>query len=60
MTELTLDLVNKLFRYDKETGNLIRKISVRKGAEAGQIVGKDDGYGYLKTCLLYTSPRQRD
>ena len=51
MKELTLDLVNKLFRYDKETGNLIRKISVRKGAEAGQIVGKDDGYGYLKTSI---------
>ena len=51
MTELKLEVVNKLFRYDKETGDLVRKISVRKGAEAGQIVGTDDGHGYLKTSI---------
>lgn len=51
MTELTLELVNKLFRYDKETGDLIRKVSVRKGSETVQIVGSDDGQGYLKTSI---------
>ena len=51
MKELNLDLVNKLFRYDKETGDLIRKVTVRKGSETGQIVGTDDGQGYLKTSI---------
>ena len=51
MTELTLELVNKLFRYDDKTGDLIRKVSVRKGSEAGQVVGCNDGHGYLKTSI---------
>ena len=51
MTELTLELVNKLFRYDDKTGDLIRKVSVRKGLEAGQVVGCNDGHGYLKTSI---------
>ncbi len=51
MTELKLEVVNKLFRYDKETGDLVRKISVRKGSEAGQIVGTEDGRGYLRTSI---------
>jgi hypothetical protein len=51
MTELTLELVNKLFSYDDKTGDLIRKVSVRKGSEAGQVVGCDNGQGYLRTGI---------
>ena len=50
MTELTLELVNKLFRYDKETGDLIRKVN--KGtAKAGDKAGAVNGSGYLLTTI---------
>ena len=45
MRELTVDLLNHLFEYDKETGNLIRKIQ-NQGARKGNIAGtlRPDGY----------------
>ena len=46
MKELTLDLVNKLFRYDKETGDLIRKVSVSSRGQAGDIAGAVNSLGY--------------
>ena len=48
--ELNLDLVNKLFRYDKETGDLIRKVN--KGtAKAGDKAGSVNGSGYVVTGI---------
>jgi hypothetical protein len=50
MKELTLDLVNKLFRYDKETGDLIHKAN--KGtAKAGDKAGSVNGSGYVVTGI---------
>jgi hypothetical protein len=45
MRDLTVDLLNHLFEYDKETGNLIWKIQ-NQGARKGSIAGtlRPDGY----------------
>tara|TARA_B110000208_G_scaffold159083_1_gene193565 strand:+ start:297 stop:794 length:498 start_codon:yes stop_codon:yes gene_type:complete len=49
MLDLTVDLLNDLFEYNDETGDLVRKISVRGSkANAGDIAGykRTDGYIY--------------
>ena len=51
MKELTLDLVNELFRYDKETGDLIRKVSVSSRGKAGDRAGAVNGNGYYVTTI---------
>ena len=57
MKELTLDLVNKLFRYDKETGDLIRKVSVSSRGQAGDIAGTVNSLGYCVTTIEGTKYR---
>mgnify|MGYP003680787079 CR=1 FL=1 len=57
MKELTLDLVNKLFRYDKETGDLIRKVSVSSRGQAGDIAGAVNSLGYCVTTIEGTKYR---
>jgi len=50
MRELTVDLLNHLFEYDKETGNLIWKIkpsSRGHHVKAGDIAGTLKSHGYL-------------
>ena len=51
MKELTLDLVNELFRYDKETGDLIRKVTVGSTGKAGNKAGSLRVDGYVQTRL---------
>ena len=48
--ELTKDILNKYFEYDKETGNLIRKVAISQ-SKIGDVAGyikKSDGYVYIK------------
>ena len=47
MRDLTVDLLNHLFEYDKETGNLIWKIQQR-GIRKGSIAGDMDKDGEMK------------
>ena len=44
-------VVNKLFRYDKETGDLIRKVTVSPTGKAGNKAGSLYETGYLRTCI---------
>ena len=48
MRDLTVDLLNELFTYDKETGKLYWK-AARQRIKVGDEVGSDNGSGYLKT-----------
>jgi hypothetical protein len=60
MRELTVDLLNHLFEYDKETGNLIWKIKPsRRGhsVKAGDIAGTLKSHGYLCVGINYNSYR---
>ena len=56
MRELTVDLLNHLFEYDKETGNLIWKIQQR-GIRKGSIAGSVKSHGYLCVGINYKSYR---
>ena len=47
MTELTLELVNKLFSYDDKTGDLIRKVTVGPRGKAGKVAGGLNSKGYV-------------
>ena len=50
MRDLTVDLLNELFTYDRETGELSWKMS--KGtAKKGDVVGCDNGRGYLRASI---------
>ena len=60
MRELTVDLLNHLFEYDKETGNLIWKIKPsRRGhhVKAGDIAGTLKSHGYICVGINYNSYR---
>jgi hypothetical protein len=50
MRDLTVDLLKHLFDYDKETGDLIWKMS-RGTAKKGDVVGGDNGRGYLRASI---------
>ena len=50
MRDLTVDLLNELFEYDKETGKLYWKV-VRQRGNVGDEVGCDNGRGYLVTRI---------
>lgn len=56
MRDLTVDLLNHLFEYDKETGNLIWKIQQR-GIRKGSIAGTIKSHGYLCVGINYKSYR---
>jgi hypothetical protein len=60
MKELTVDLLNHLFEYDKETGNLIWKIkpsSRGHRVKVGDIAGTLKSHGYLSVGINYNSYR---
>jgi hypothetical protein len=60
MRDLTVDLLNHLFEYDKETGNLIWKIkpsSRGHHVKAGDIAGTLKSHGYLCVGINYNSYR---
>ena len=60
MKELTVDLLNHLFEYDKETGNLIWKIkpsSRGHSVKVGDIAGTLKSHGYLCVGINYNSYR---
>ena len=56
MRDLTVDLLNHLFEYDKETGNLIWKIK-KRGIRKGSIAGTVKSNGYLCVGINYNSYR---
>ena len=56
MRDLTVDLLNHLFEYDKETGNLIWKIQQR-GIRKGSIAGSVKSHGYLCVGINYNCYR---
>lgn len=45
------DYLNKMFRYDEQSGKLYRRISVNYNAQAGDEVGCKDTYGYLQAWV---------
>ena len=51
MRDLTVDLLNELFDYDKETGNLIWKNKPAKKVKAGAIAGSATDNGYIKITI---------
>ena len=54
MRDLTVDLLNHLFEYDKETGNLIWKKSRANGkVKKGDIAGTVDSRGYIRLDINY-------
>ena len=60
MRELTVDLLNHLFEYDKETGNLIWKIkpsSRGHSVKVGDIAGTLKSHGYICVGINYNSYR---
>ena len=50
MRDLTVDLLNELFEYGKETGKLYWKVARQRG-NVGDEVGCDNGRGYLVTRI---------
>ena len=52
MRDLTVDLLNHLFEYDKETGNLIWKIQ-KRGTRKGSIAGTTNSEGYRVITVNY-------
>ena len=50
MRDLTVDLLNELFEYGKETGKLYWKVTRQRG-NVGDEVGCDNGRGYLVTRI---------
>jgi len=54
MRDLTVGLLNELFEYDKETGDLIWRESKANGkVKKGAIAGTVDTHGYIKIDLNY-------
>lgn len=49
---LTYERANELFRYDRESGFLVRKKS-RQGVNAGEVAGTYDDKGYVIVCADY-------
>lgn len=52
MRDLTVDLLNHLFEYDEETGNLIWKIQ-KRGTRKGSIAGTTNSEGYRVITVNY-------
>lgn len=50
---LTQEKVKRLFSYDPETGLLTRLITISSRAQAGDVVGWDNGDGYLVVTIDY-------
>jgi len=46
-TKMMYELVRKMFDYDPETGNLVRRYTSSSRAQKGMIVGSKNMYGYL-------------
>lgn len=49
--------LRRLFVYNKETGELIRKITVNGKSKAGESTRYQDKNGYLTVCINYQSYR---
>lgn len=47
----SIELLRSLFDYDPKTGVITRKITVSYNSKAGDVVGFDDGKGYLRVCI---------
>ena len=48
MRDLTVDLLNELFEYDKETGDLIWKVRKAQSVKVGDIAGYLQSTGYKR------------
>jgi hypothetical protein len=48
MRDLTVDLLNELFEYDKETGDLIWKVCKARRVKVGDIAGYPQSTGYKR------------
>lgn len=46
-----LNVLEKLFSYDKDTGIVIRKVSVSRNTKEGDLVGSKSNVGYLKVTV---------
>lgn len=57
MRDLTVDLLNELFTYDKETGNLLWKIKPSGKVKVGDIAGTLKSHGYI--CVGINCNRYR-
>jgi hypothetical protein len=57
MRDLTVDLLNHLFEYDKETGNLLWKRKSSAKVKVGAIAGTLKSHGYLCVGINYNSYR---
>lgn len=47
----SLERLHELFRYNAETGNLIRRIHVSSNARAGDVAGTVSRHGYLQVSI---------
>lgn len=47
-----LEYLNKLFQYNKSTGQLMRKFTINYAAKAGNVVGYIAGNGYKMVSVL--------
>jgi len=57
MRDLTVDLLNHLFEYDKETGNLIWKTRPTNNVKAGDIAGSETEKGYIRIAINHKKYR---
>ena len=58
MRDLTVDLLNELFEYDKETGDLIwKKARANNKVKKGDIAGTVDRKGYIRLDVNYKKCR---
>lgn len=48
---LTADRLRHLLDYDQITGEFTRRVRVNSRAPVGQVVGYDDGHGYLQVTI---------
>jgi signal peptidase I len=51
MEELSQARLKQLFLYDQKTGVVTRRITTSSRAKAGDVVGFDDGAGYLQVSI---------
>ena len=51
MRDLTVDLLNELFEYDKETGDLFWKVSKGSRGMIGERAGTETEYGYIRISI---------
>ena len=55
MRDLTVDLLNELFDYDKETGDLLWKACKSRRVRAGAIAGSLESNGYKRLKINFKS-----